>query len=198
MPCCSSCSLPVQGHQILTRPQCSILFNEAIHASGKEPECTVCLLPWSGHPKGKHMPKDCKFCHQQAQGDLGEDEPEQQEDGDIHTRLSHMALENQAIKAQLSQLTELVSQLLPQPGQAPTQPGEEQAASTPTGLPQSLSTSSQMVGLPLPTWMQSDVPEGPPGPLQLLPFTHATNSQCSTTAVLQQGSKPSIQRCQHT
>ena len=173
MPCCSSCGLPVQGHQILTRPRCSILFNEAIHTSGKEPECTVCLLPWSGHSKGKHIPKDCKFCHQQVQGNPGEDEPEQQEDGDVHARLSCMALENQAIKAQLSQLMELVCQLLPQPGQAPTQPGEEQAASTPPGPSQPASTSSQMVGLPSPTWAQSDVPEGAPGPLQLLPFTHA-------------------------
>ena len=59
------------------------------------------------------------------------------------------------------------------PGQAPTQPGEEQAASTPLGPSQPASTSSQMVGLPSPTWVQSDVPEGAPGPLQLLPFTHA-------------------------
>ena len=71
------------------------------------------------------------------------------------------------------QLMELVHQLLPQPGQAPTQPGEEQAASTPPWPSQSASTSSQMVGLPLPTWAQSDAPEGAPGPLQLLPFTHA-------------------------
>ena len=84
-----------------------------------------------------------------------------------------MALENQAIKAQLSQLTELVCQLLPQPGQAPTQPGEAQAASTPPGPLQPVTTSSQAVGLPSPTWAQSDVPEGPPGPLQLLPFTQA-------------------------
>ena len=172
MPCCSSCGLPVQGHQIPTAPHCSILFDEAIHASGKEPECTVCLLPWSGHPKGKHIPKDCKFHCQQAQGDPGEDEPEQQEDGDIHARLSCMALENQAIKAQLSQLTELACQLLPQPGQAPTQSGEEQAASTPPGPLQPAITASQTVGLPLPTWAQSDVPEAP-GPLQLLSFTHA-------------------------
>ena len=161
MLCCSSCSLPVQGHQIPTGPRCSILFDEAIHTSGKEPECKVCLLLWSGHPKGKHIPKDCKFCHQQAQGNPGEDEPEQQEDGDVH------------IKAQLSQLMELVHQLLPQPGQAPTQPGEEQAAGTPPGPLQPASTSSQMVGLPSPTWAQSNVPEGAPGPLQLLPFTHA-------------------------
>ena len=49
---------PVQGHQILTGPQCSILFDEAVHASGREPECTVCQLPWSNHPRGKHIPKD--------------------------------------------------------------------------------------------------------------------------------------------
>ena len=93
MPCYSSCSLPVQGHQILMGPQCSILFDEAVHTSGKEPECTVCPLLWSSHPREKHIPKDCKFCHQQAQGDPGEDEPEQQEDGDVHPRLSRVALE---------------------------------------------------------------------------------------------------------
>ena len=36
-----------------------------------------------------------------------------------------------------------------------------------------MTTSSQTVGLPLPTWVQSKVPEGAPGPLQLLHFTHA-------------------------
>ena len=173
MPCCSSCSLPVQGHQVPTRPQCSILFDEAVHASGRDPECTVCQLPWSSHPRGKQIPKDCKFCCQQVQGEPGDDEPEQHEDGDVHARLSHIALENQAIKAQLSQLMELVHQLLPQPGQASAQPGEEQAVSTPQEPPQPATTVSQSVGLPSPTWVQPDIPEGAPGPLQLLPFTHA-------------------------
>ena len=138
-----------------------------------EPECTVCQLPWSSHPRGKHIPKDCKFHHQQAQGKLGEDEPEQQEDRDVHARLSCITLENQAIKAQLSQLTELVCQLLLQPGQASAWPGEEQAASTPQEPAQPATTSSQMVGLPSPTWVQPEVPEGAPGHLQLLPFMHA-------------------------
>ena len=93
--------------------------------SGREPECTVCQLPWSSHPRGKHIPKDCKFCHQQAQGKLGEDELEQQEVGDVNARLSHITLENQAIKAQLSQLMELVHQLLPQPSQASAQSGKD-------------------------------------------------------------------------
>ena len=57
MPCCSSCGLPVQGHQVPTGPRCSILFDEAMHASGRDPECTVCQLPWSSHPRGKEIPK---------------------------------------------------------------------------------------------------------------------------------------------
>ena len=99
---------------------------------------------------------------------------EQQDNGDIHSRLSCIALENQAIKVQLSQLTELVHQLLPQSGQPPAQPKEDQAASTPA-VPESLqpaTTSSQAVGLPSPTWVQPEEPEGAPGPLHLLPLAH--------------------------
>ena len=129
MPCCSSCGLPVQGHQMPTGPRCSILFDEAVHSSGMEPECTACQLPWSSHPRGKHIPKDCKFRHRQVQGEPGEDEQEHQEEGDVHARLSCITLENQAIKAQLSQLTELVHQLLPQPSHTSVQSGEAQAAS---------------------------------------------------------------------
>ena len=173
MPCCSSCGLPVQGHQIPTGLQCSILFDEAVHSSGMEPECTVCQVPWSGHPRGKHIPKDCKFRHCQAQGEPGEDEQEHQEDGDVHARLSCITLENQAIKVQLSQLTELVRQLLPHPSQAPVQAGEAQAASTAQQTAQPTTTSSQTAGLPSPTWAQPEIPEAAPGPLQLLPLSHA-------------------------
>ena len=174
MLCCSSCSLPIQGLQIPKGVWCSILFDKTMHASGKEPECTVCLQPWSGHPRGKHIPKDCKFCHQQVQGNLVEDELEQQDDGDVHTRLSCITLENQAIKAQLSQLTELVHQLLPQSSQSAAQSREDQAASTPAALePSQLVTTTILTeGLPPPTWVQPEEPEGAPGPLQLLPFTH--------------------------
>ena len=94
-----------------------------------EPECTVCQLPWSSHPRGKQIPKDCKFCRRSVQGEPGEDEPEPQEDGDIHARLSRITLENKEIKAQLSQLMELVHQLLPKPSQVSAQSGERQAAS---------------------------------------------------------------------
>ena len=131
MPCCSSCSLPIQGHQIPTGPWCLILFVETTHTSGREPECVVCLQPWNTHPRGKQISKDCKFCHQQAQGNPVDDELEQQDNGDVHARLSGITIENQVIKAQLSQLMELVHQLLPQPGQASAQPREDQAASTP-------------------------------------------------------------------
>ena len=172
MPCCSSCSLPVQGHQMPTGPRCSILFDEAVHSSGMEPECTACQLPWSSHPRGKHIPKDCKFrCHQ-VQGEPGEDEQEHREEGDVHARLSRITLENQAIKAQLSQLTELVRQLLPQPSHMSVQSGEAQAASTVQQTAQPITMSCQTAGLPSPTWVQAEVPEAAPEPLHPLPLSH--------------------------
>ena len=173
MPCCLSCGLPVQGHQILTGPRCLILFNEAVHSSGMEPECTVCQLPWSSHPRGKHIPKDCKFCHCQVQGELGEDKQEHQEEGDVHARLSCITLENQAIKAQLLQLTELVHQLLPQPSHASMQSGEAQAASAVQQTAQPVTMSCQTAGLPSPTWVQAEIPDAVPGPLHPLPLSHA-------------------------
>ena len=118
MPCSSSCSLPIQGHQLPTGARCSILFNKALHVSSLELECTVCLQPWDSHSWGKHIPKDCKFCQQQSSGDTATDDLDPAEDGDIHSRLTHITQENQVIKAQLSQLTELVWLLLPQLGQA--------------------------------------------------------------------------------
>ena len=173
MPCCSSYGLLVQGHQIPTGPRYSILFDEAVHSSGMEPECTVCQLPWSSHPRGKHIPKDCKFhCHQ-VQGEPGEDEQEHQEEGDVHARLSRITLENQAIKAQLSQLTELVHQLLPQPSPVSMQSGEAQAASAVQQTAQPVTTSCQTAGLPLPTWVQAEIPDVVPGPLHPLPLSHA-------------------------
>ena len=99
-------------------PRCAILSDEASHASGLEPECTMCLQPWSSHPKGKHINKDCMFCQQQAPGDTATDELDSAEDSDIQSRLMCITQENHAIKAQLSQLTELVWQLLPQQHQA--------------------------------------------------------------------------------
>ena len=114
MSCCSSCSLPVQGPQLPMGPRCSILSDEALHASGLEPECTICLQPWDSHPRGKHITKECKFCHQQAPGDTAPDDLDPAEDSNIQSRLAHITQENHAIKAQLSQLTELVQQLLPQ------------------------------------------------------------------------------------
>ena len=156
-----------------TGARCSILFDEAVHSSGMEPECAVCQLPWSGHPRGKHIPKDCKFRRRQAQGEPGEDEQEHQEDGDVHARLSRITLENQAIKTQLSQLTELVRQLLPHSSQAPMQAGEAQTASTAQQTAQPTTIPTQAASLPSPTWAQPDIPEAAPGPLQLLPLPHA-------------------------
>ena len=118
MLCCSSCGLPIQGHQLPTGARYSILFDKALHTSGLEPECTVCLQPWGSHSQGKHIPKDCKFCLQQSSRDTGTDNLDPAEEEDIHSRLTQTTQENQVIKAQLSQLTELVQQLLPQPGQA--------------------------------------------------------------------------------
>ena len=124
-------------------------------------------------PRGKHIPKDCKFCHCQVQGELGEDEQEHQEEGDIHARLSCITLENQAIKVQLSQLTELVCQLLPQPSPVSMQSGEAWAASTVQQTAQPITTSCQTAGLPSPTWVQAEIPDVVPGPLHPLPLSHA-------------------------
>ena len=99
-------------------PRCSILSDEASHTSGLEPECTVCLQPWASHPRGKHITKQCKFCHQQAMGDTAPDDLDLAEDCNVQSRLASITQENHAIKAQLSQLTELVWQLLPQAAQA--------------------------------------------------------------------------------
>ena len=125
-----------------------MLFDEATHASGLKPECTVCLQPWGNHSWGKHIPKDCKFCWQQALGDTATDDLEPAEDGDVHSRLACIMQENQVIKAQLSQLTELVWQLFPQPGQVTPQPAE--AGSMPGVLPpakqQAAGTSRANVG----------------------------------------------------
>ena len=173
MPCCSSCSLPVQGHQMPTGPRCLILFNEAVHSSGMEPECTVCQLLWSSHPRGKHIPKDCKFHRHQVQGEWGEDKQEHQEEEDIHARLSRITLENQAIKVQLSQLMELVHQLLPQPSHASVQSGEAQAAIAVQQIAQPVTMSCQTAGLPLPTWVQAEIPDVVPGPLHPLPLSHS-------------------------
>ena len=160
MPCCSSCGLPIQGHQLPTGARCSILLDEVAHTSGLEPGCTVCLQPWGSHSQGKHIPKDCKFCWQQAPGDTATDDLEPAEDWDVHSRLAHITQENQVIKVQLSQLTELAQQLLPKPGQATPQPAE--AGSMPAVPPaveeQAAGTSGANVGLPLPSWLHTRDP----------------------------------------
>ena len=89
-------------------PRCTISSDEASHASSLEPECTMCLQPWASHPKGKHITKECKFCCQQAPGDTAPDDLDPAEDSDVQSRLACITQENHAIKAQLSQLTELV------------------------------------------------------------------------------------------
>ena len=152
--------------------KCSILFSEATHASGLEPECTVCLQPWGSHPWGKHIPKDCKFCQQQALRDTATDDLEPVEDGDVHSRLACIMQKNQVIKAQLSQLTEQVWQLLPKPGQATPQlavAGSTQALPTPVDE-QAAGTSGAEVGL----HPQSLLHTGDPAP----GFHWGANSHC--------------------
>ena len=176
MPCCSSCGLPIQGHQLPTGARCSILFDKALHTCGLKPDCTVCLQPWGSHSWGKNIPKDCKFCWQQSSGDTATDDLDPAEDEAIYSRLTCITQENQVIKVQLSQLTELVWQLLPQPGQATPQsadagnmplvpsPAKEQAAGT----------SRASLGLPPPSWLHprdiaSGVSPGGHQPLLLSP-----------------------------
>ena len=157
MPCCSSFGLPIQGYQLPMGPRCSILSDEALHASGLEPECTVCLQPQANHPRGKHIAKDCKFCHQQASGDTATDDLDLVEDGDIQSRLACITQENHAINVQLSQLTELVHQLLSQAAQATPQPANisNQPPVLPPAEGQSPGTSGTTLSLPPPSWSHS-------------------------------------------
>ena len=175
-----------------------------MHASGQEPKCTVCLQPWSSHPWGKHIPKDCKFWWQQAPGDSAADDLEQPDNGDIHTRLNCIMQQNQAIKAQLSQLTELVCQLLPQPGQASPQPVGDQGASASQETMQRASISSTAVSLPPPSWPGSEDWESTPGSLQLLSPSHTgqhplqpQSSQLPTTPGTVAGQVSAIEASPH-
>ena len=70
-PCCAV--LPVASQCKGTR---YLLARDAQYYSMRPCiHCAVCQLPWSSHPRGKHIPKDCKFHHRQVQGEPGEDEP---------------------------------------------------------------------------------------------------------------------------
>ena len=153
MPCCSSCGLPIQGHQIPKGPRCSILFDETTHALGWEPECTVCLQQWSSHPQGKHIPKDCKFHWQQALGDPVADNLEQAEDGDVHTRLTHTREPGNEGSAVTAHRAGLVAASPAK--QAPPQPagGKEPSAPAPLEATQAASTSSTAASLPSPSWL---------------------------------------------
>ena len=154
MPCCSSCGLPIQGHQLPMGPRCSILSDKASHASGLEPECTVCLQPWASHPRGKLIAKECKFHHQQAPRDTAPDDLDPAEDSNVQSRLACITQENHAIKAQLSQLTKLVQQLLPQAAQAVPQPADVGNPSPvlPPAKGQSPGMSGATLSLPPPSW----------------------------------------------
>ena len=107
----------------------------------------------ASHPQDKHIIKDCKFCHQQASGDTATDDLDLAEDSDIQSRLAHITQENHTIKVQLSQLTELVWQLLPQAVPAAPQP-VELSSLPPVSSPveeQVLGTSRVSLGLPPPS-----------------------------------------------
>ena len=141
MPCCSSCDLPIQGHQLPTIPRCSILLEESSHASGLEPKCTMCAQPCSSHPKGKQINKECKFCWQQVPVDIASDEMDPLEANDIHMWLMHITQKNHAIKSQLSQLTDLVWQLFQQ--QPPASQATQQATHTRNSHPELLPAKEQ-------------------------------------------------------
>ena len=81
--------------------------------------------------------------------------------------------ENQAIKVQLSQLTELVCQLLPQPGQASPQPSGDQGTSASLEAVQMASTSGVTTSLPPLFWPCTEDWEVTPGALWLPSPSHA-------------------------
>ena len=87
------------GHQLPTGPRCTILLDEGSHASALEPKCTMCTQPWSSHPKGKQITKECKFQWQQVPGDIATDEIDPTEDSDIQTQLMCIMQKNHTIKA---------------------------------------------------------------------------------------------------
>ena len=91
------------------------------------------------------------------------------EDSDVHSRLACITQENHTIKAQLSQLTELVWQLLPQPAQAAPQLAEASnmpPASSPVEG-QAAGTSVQVLAFPL---HPSLIPETQPLGYHLVAF----------------------------
>ena len=158
MPCCFSCGLSVQGHQLPMGPRCDILSDKSSHACCLEPECTMCSQPWCSHPKGKQINKECEFHQQQVPGDIASDDMDPSEDNDVQAELMCITQKNHAIKAQLNQLTELVHQLLLQ------QPSAAQASQegTPTRNPHpELLTakeqfpSAQALSLSLPPFLAS-------------------------------------------
>ena len=153
----------------------------------------MCLQPGGSDPQGNHIPKDCKFCWKQALGDTTTDDLESVEDGDVHSRLAHITQENQMIKAQLSQLMELVQQLLPQQGQATQQPagvGSTKVLSPPAE-DQATSTSGAEVGLPPPLLsshigQHSVLPHGNPLPAVPVALALPARQVATTDAQLQQ------------
>ena len=61
MPYCSSCCLPVQGHQLPMGPRCTILLDKSSHTSDLEPKYTMCAQPWCSHPKRNRSTRSASF-----------------------------------------------------------------------------------------------------------------------------------------
>ena len=107
-------------------------------------------LQGQAHHQGMQVPPST------GSGDTAPDDLDPAEDSDIQTRLPCITQENHAIKAQLSQLTELVQQLLLQAVQAVPQPANV-SNSPPVLLSaevQSPGTSRATLSLPPPSWSQ--------------------------------------------
>ena len=90
---------------------------------------------------------------------MAPDELDTAQDRDIQARLMHITQENQAIKAQLSKLTELAWHLLPQQPHATQATPQPTDASNPSlGLPpakdQSPGTPGAALSFPPPSWSQ--------------------------------------------
>ena len=124
-PCCAA--LPVAFLSKAIRYQWgpsapSYLMRQVMcQALNQNAQCAC--SPGAATCRGNTFPRTASSASSRLWGDTAIDDLEPVEDGDVHSRLAHITQENQAFKVQLSQLTELVWQLLPQSGQAAPQLG---------------------------------------------------------------------------
>ena len=179
---CSSCSLPIQGHQLpkgqgapscLTRHCICLASNQSAQyacslvavtlrtsisqmtasSTGSKLLGTQPLMTWTQQKTGTSTPG------------------------------LRITQENQVIKVQLSQLIELVWQLLPQPGQVTPWPADagNMPAVPPPAEEQVAGTPGANLGLPLPSWLHprdtvSGVSPGGQQPLLLSPARQSSTS----------------------